>query len=205
MNIILQGLLLGLSLSILLGPVIFLFIDSTMENGFKAGLSVAFGVWCSDFLYILCAIFGFSLLVNVLKTPLFQMSVGIIGGLILVGIGIHTFIKTTALQRTTEKLLIRSPWKLWLKGFMVNLFNPFCALIWFGSISTMMAQEISRLDLTYFVSAVLGMLIITDIFKILLADKLVNFISSGKQLILKKASGLIIAFLGILLVIRVLV
>lgn len=204
MDIIFQGLLLGLSLSLLLGPVVFMFIDATMQDGFKGGFLVGLGVWTSDFIYITIAVLGFSLLVNVFEHPMFQLGIGCIGGSVLILIGIQTFINGKKLQRLGRPLETKSPWKLWLKGFLVNLFNPFCALIWFGSISTVMSRGVSKGALISFVVSVLGTLIFTDILKILLSDKLIQFLSSGKQLVLKKASGILIAILGVLLVIRVL-
>ena len=49
-----SGILLGLTLSILTGPILFTIIQTSIEEGFRAGITVASGIWISDLLFIFC-------------------------------------------------------------------------------------------------------------------------------------------------------
>ena len=48
-----MGLMLGLTLVLSVGPVIFTVIKQSLTNGYKGGFSFIVGVWVSDFLLIL--------------------------------------------------------------------------------------------------------------------------------------------------------
>ena len=57
MNLILDGLLLGLTLAILLGPIFVALTQTGIQRGVRAGLSVGTGIWISDILVIVTAYF----------------------------------------------------------------------------------------------------------------------------------------------------
>jgi len=48
MQYVLEGLLLGLSLSFLLGPIFIVLVQSSLEQGSKAGFLAAAGIWFSE-------------------------------------------------------------------------------------------------------------------------------------------------------------
>ena len=58
MSFILQGLILGLSVAIPIGPMGLLIIQRTLQKGYKSGLATGFGVASADFLFAWIAGFG---------------------------------------------------------------------------------------------------------------------------------------------------
>ena len=51
-NLILKGAMLGLTISILIGPLLFAILQAGIEKGFLAGFSVAAGIWLSDVIFV---------------------------------------------------------------------------------------------------------------------------------------------------------
>ena len=58
MEIVLNGIVSGIVLAFLIGPVFFTIIQTSIERGFWSGVFVAIGVSLSDAFYILVSYFG---------------------------------------------------------------------------------------------------------------------------------------------------
>ena len=85
---LLQGIVLGLSLSFMIGPLLFAILQAGIERGFRAGLAVAGGIWLSDVLYVVALRFGMDGLTALTAMPGFRLWAGIAGGLVLAGFGL---------------------------------------------------------------------------------------------------------------------
>src|SRR5262245_8407017 len=93
---LLSGMLFGGIISVLVGPVFFTLIQTSLQEGFKAGSHLAFGVMLSDACYIaFCYFFASQIQVEGTNKVLF----GLVGGLILVGFGVY---QATRKVRTAE-------------------------------------------------------------------------------------------------------
>ena len=55
---ILEGLEMGLLLSMMIGPVFFALVNTSLDHGFKQSAILAFGVFLSDLVYVLVTNFG---------------------------------------------------------------------------------------------------------------------------------------------------
>ena len=77
MDVIINGLLFGLLLCVLIGPVFFALIQNAIEKGFFSGFFMAVGIALSDTIYILITYLGISQLVD---NPSFNMWLGGVGG-----------------------------------------------------------------------------------------------------------------------------
>src|SRR5699024_7153576 len=80
------GLGLGLFVSLSVGPVIFMIIKYSINDGFKAGLSFVTGVSVSDIMYVILG--------NVATSFIYELDhirkiIGIAGGIVLIIIGIY--------------------------------------------------------------------------------------------------------------------
>jgi len=56
MQYVFEGILFGLTLTILLGPIFIVLIQSSLENGSKAGLIAASGIWISDIIIVVLSL-----------------------------------------------------------------------------------------------------------------------------------------------------
>ncbi|MEN9414305.1 MAG: hypothetical protein RLZ62_609, partial [Bacteroidota bacterium] len=68
---LLKGVLLGISLSFMVGPLLFSVVEASIVRGFRAGMAVAAGIWSSDFLFIGLILWSMELFTTVTSLPEF--------------------------------------------------------------------------------------------------------------------------------------
>jgi threonine/homoserine/homoserine lactone efflux protein len=173
MEIVLKGLLSGLVLAILVGPVFFTLLQTSIERGFRSGVYVAVGISVSDSLYIALSYLGLASLFN---SEVFQVYLSYIGGFIILCFGgYYLFIKSRKMINfNAEHVEEKSPVKLMAKGFIINGFNPMVLLFWIGTISFATGElgYTETRDAITFLATIVATVFITDIIKAKLADKL---------------------------------
>jgi threonine/homoserine/homoserine lactone efflux protein len=101
-KVFLGGLLLGLILSVTLGPAFFTIIQTSIDRGFKRALYISIGVALSDIVLIFISFFGLS---TILQAGNNQVYIAIAGGVILILFGIHTFRKKPELLHQKKQQL----------------------------------------------------------------------------------------------------
>ncbi len=197
MEIVFNGLKLGIVLTFLIGPVFFTIIQTSVERGFRNGMLVSLGVSLSDVMYVAICYFG---LVQFINNPQFRFYLANGGGGILILFGLyHLFIKsrrkmTAPLDVASEK----SMYRYFVKGFIINGMSPMVIVFWIGAIS------IASLDFGYtkgfeffiFFSTVLGTVLSADILKAYLADKLRALITHRLMTIINVVVGICLLIFG---------
>ncbi len=201
MEIVFNGLKLGVVLAFLIGPVFFTIIQTSVERGFRNGVLVSLGVSLSDVMYVAICYFG---LVQFINDPQFRFYLAYAGGGILILFGIyHLVIKSR--RRMTAPLDVSSEkktYRYFIKGFIINGMSPMVLIFWIGAIS------IASLDFGYtqgfefiiFFSTVLGTVLATDILKAYLADKLRTLITHRLMVIINVVVGIFLMIFGIRLI-----
>ena len=125
---LIEGYLAGLTLVILIGPVLFVLLHATLTQGRLSGVAVALGIFISDVLAVELCLWGGG---EWVRSAQVQTLLAGSGGLILLVLGLRYFL-TSPLNLVTQPSL--STTKLsgfLLKGFLVNFVNPFAfAFCW---------------------------------------------------------------------------
>jgi threonine/homoserine/homoserine lactone efflux protein len=197
MEIIFNGLKLGIVLAFLIGPVFFTIIQTSVERGFRNGVLVSLGVSLSDVMYVAVCYFG---LVQFINNPQFRYYLAYIGGGILIIFGIYNVLiksrrrMNAPLDVATEKKMYR----YFIKGFIINGMSPSVLIFWIGAIS------IASLDFGYtkgfeffiFFSVVLATVLSTDILKAFVADKLRTLITHRFMSIINVTVGICLIIFG---------
>lgn len=198
---ILSGIVLGLSLALMIGPVFFTMLETSLSRGVKAAMFMALGVASSDSLYILIDYNLISYLSQNTGTSTrqFNIALGIIGGIIMFIFGFLSFIKKgkkatpTADSTISNRELIR----FFTGGFVLNTINPFVFIFWIAPVSvTVNAKGGLSSDIVYF-SAIIATVLSTDFLKIYLAQKLNRFLSDKMLTWLNRISGVVLMGFGI--------
>lgn len=183
-----EGFLIGLGMIIFVGPVFFLLLNSSLQYGMKAGISVALGIIVSDIVCVILCYYGVSRFMTASNN---QFWIGVIGSCILFGLGINYLFKQ---PHITNKLLINS--KKWstffIKGFSVNFFNPFVFIVWVGVFKYGSQKYPETLELYMFLSAVLVGILATDLLKVFLSGKLKKFISTHRLKVFFRITGAVL-------------
>lgn len=201
MEIVFNGLKLGIVLAFLIGPVFFTIIQTSIERGFRNGVLVSLGVSLSDLMYVTICYFG---LVQFINNPQFRIFLAYAGGGILILFGVYQlFIKsrrrmTAPLDGSSEK----KSYRYFAKGFVINGMSPMVLIFWIGAIS------IASLDFGYtkgieffiFFATVLGTVLLTDVLKAYLADKLRSLITHRLMTIVNVVVGICLIVFGVRLI-----
>ena len=87
------GIQYGVFLSLLVGPLLVVLVQTGVERGIQSGLIVGLGIWISDLLFIFSVYYCFSQWNEIVEWPFFIITVGTIGSLILVLSGLFTLRK----------------------------------------------------------------------------------------------------------------
>ncbi len=201
-----NGILMGLALSILVGPILFSLIQRSIEQGIKAGLWVALGIWASDIFFIGGIMLGVTHIAKMIESPLFEPILGVLGGLVLIGIGVGMFISKPAenMEAANGLEILSSQWKLWLEGFLINTVNPFSVIFWTSLITAKSIEtDLFSMNSYFFFGSVLGTIIITDVLKVVLAEKISKRLQPKHILRMRKISGIALFLFGVVMMVRV--
>ena len=199
MELIWQGILLGLGLSILVGPILVIYLQVGIERGLKAGLTVAAGVWFSDLLFILAMYFGLQYIQQIISIDGFEIWLGFAGAIILMALGLGM------LFQKSEAIII-SPSKskktyagYFSKGFLVNTLNPFPFFFWSSVMTSNFStnQDLNNIFLLF--GSIMVTIVFTDLLKVFLAKKLRPVLTLKNITLLRHISGIVLLFLGLFL------
>lgn len=186
---IVSGLTLGFVLSLLVGPVFFLLIDTSIKKGFKRAIWLAVGVLMSDAFYIAITYFS-STATGVMNN--YQWEIGWGGGILLIVFGVVTILKKPHIKSSDLDLTVNggSLWKEVLKGFLMNFLNPFVFIFWLGvSGSVSSGKSFTYMHTVIFFIAVLSTVFLTDVLKAWTASKLRTFLKPNLLVWVNRVSG----------------
>ena len=195
---IIKGLLLGLILSISIGPVIFAILKQSLTNGHKAGYAFVAGVSASDIsLLIICNVFT-ALFTLVLSHKAIIAMVGA-GFLLLMGLYTLLFkkIKLESISDDRDKnMRKRDLLGIFVSGYLMNTLNPSVFLFWFAwtaAIGTNAAETTQPLLYKLLVfGTCLSFVLVSDLIKVVLAGTLRPRLTEKTMIWINRLSGIII-------------
>lgn len=206
MVILWQGIYWGLLLAILVGQLLVALIQASLEQGTKAGISVGLGIWFSDFLFIISVYLGMNYVNELLAWDNFELVVGIIGALVLIGAGIGTVMTKPPELDTAQQLLggAKKPLALFTKGFLINTINPFTLFFWVSVMtSVILKNDYDTAQASLFFTGILGTIVFTDSLKIFLAKKIRHRLTSRHLWWVRRVAGIVLIVFGIALALKV--
>jgi threonine/homoserine/homoserine lactone efflux protein len=203
MQYIIEGILLGLTLTILLGPIFIALTQTGIQHGIKAGISVGTGIWCSDILVIVMGWLFIKQVDELTKNPAFHFWMGMTGGLLLIIFGIISFINPHKSDQKVKAFNARSYLGYWSKGFAVNFFNPFTFVFWIGVLSTyILGKGINSVETLKLFGSIMVTICLTDSLKVVLAKMIRSRMHLKHIILFGKIAGLLLIIFGIVLIIR---
>ncbi len=172
MEVILNGIISGLILALLIGPVFFTILQTSIERGFSSGALVSVGVSLSDALYITLSYLG---IYRLFDDATAREYLGYFGGVVLLLFaGYYLFVKSKKLAKDPRTLASSNPWRLIGKGFLINGLSPMVLIFWLGTVgvaTTKLGYTEPSEAIPYFTSIVVTVFG-TDLIKAKLADEL---------------------------------
>lgn len=200
-----QGFIFGMALCFSIGPAFFGLIQISLKRGYPSGIAMAMGIFLSDFIYLLLAYFGISAW---LMDDAYAIPVGVTGGVLLIAYGMYQYVKKTKVQNVDGDMgnAKYSYGAMALKGFLMNLFNPFVIFLWIGAIGLASTKFNNEFPLVLaFFTTTLATVLGTDILKSLAAHKIKGYLNDLWIHRVNQIAGIIMVISGIVLIVRVFV
>lgn len=197
----------GLLLAFSIGPGFFVLLETSITKGFRAAFTIDLGIVFGDILFILIAYLSTNQLLEQLKD---NPSLFIIGGLIMLGYGLVSFIQLKRSFKKKQEIIedednIRKNnyFALFFKGFLVNFINIGVLGFWLMIIIThgpKMNMDTERISI--FFAAILFFYLFFDVAKILLAKQLKNKLTPQNIYKIKRVISIIILIFGLFFVLQ---
>ena len=137
--LITKGFVLGLVISIPLGPVGALCIQRTISKGYRAGLLCGLGSACADFLFALIAGFGISVVINWLLKV--RKWIQICGSFIFMAMAYKVFDTNPAIQVRRNRHKKRRPLEDLIATFFLTLSNPTPVFVLMAAFAAFIVRE----------------------------------------------------------------
>ncbi|MBW2528031.1 MAG: LysE family translocator [Deltaproteobacteria bacterium] len=191
---LLEGYLTGLALIVLIGPVLFVLVQSTLERGRGHGFAVALGIFVSDVIAVsICGLGAAAFLDDPRSKPLLALG----GAIVVLALGLRYVLAPAVTMKPDESPTAASWAGFFARGFLVNFVNPFVFMVWLGIIGAAGARHGYDGDLIWFMGgAVLGVLTL-DSLKVLLAHRLRPLLRPKALRIVFRVSGLLLVGFGV--------
>jgi threonine/homoserine/homoserine lactone efflux protein len=196
MDVLYRGLGLGLILAVAVGPVFFSLIQTSIKQGFGAGVFMALGISLSDIAYIVLVTLG---LYHAFGESSMQQSMGMAGGIILILFGLVSIIRARRKVKAMDVPMGERQsgiLRLIAKGFVINGISPFVPIFWIGVGLSSSDYGYSGWDHFGFFAVVIGTVFLTDLLKAYLAGKLSQWITPRFLSILNVSVGVALILFG---------
>ncbi len=204
MNPLFLGIQMGLLLAILAGPIFFTLMQTGIERGFRAGISVSIGEIFSDVLYITAVYFGLNWLMQHVDETLFKFYIGIFGGIILIAFGISSIIAKPPEPNEAKAIDAKTLLGFFAKGFAINTFNPFTLIFWMAATGgKVIAKGYTSLEALLFYGGILGTILFFDILKVWGAKKIRAYMQPQFLVWVRRVSGFGLIIFGLILIMKV--
>lgn len=196
---LLKGLLLGLFMSISVGPTLFAILKYSLNHSYKAGIAFITGVSISDILYVIVANVAASWLEMIHE---YSREIAYGGAVILITVGLAGLVtKYKPVRPKATKFNISSTdyIKIWTSGFLINTINPAVIIIWLSAVTA----TANTSDWYRFVMFGICLLLVlsVDTCKVFLADAIRRKLTLRRIMYLQKTSSAIILVFGVVLLI----
>jgi threonine/homoserine/homoserine lactone efflux protein len=197
MESILNGVISGIVLALLIGPVFFTIIQTSIERGFRSGFFVAVGVSLSDAFYISVSYLG---VYQLFDQGNFREYLAYVGGIVLLAMGFYYLIVKSRKLANYDPMKVeaKSPYKLVVKGFIINGLTPMVLIFWIGTVgvATTKLGYVTPSDAIPFFAAIVATVFVTDVIKAKLADHLRRVLTPKFVRTLNFVLGIVLVIFG---------
>lgn len=194
-----EGIILGLTVAISIGPALFALLQTSIKHGIKTGIFLAAGIFISDLTLVVGFYFGAAQIVTDTR---YHLVLGIVGGGVMTVFGIFTFFRKVPQTEQVEpineiKVRKKGYMPYFFKGFILNLANPFLWVFWITSMLAInAAYGGNQRSVAMFFAASLFVILMTDILKVVLANKIKIAGNPQVKIWMNRIVGLLFMILG---------
>lgn len=196
LEIIIKGVMIGLCISVPLGPIGMLCIQRTLNRGQKYGVATGLGASTSDLIYTIITLFFLSFVLDFIEDHRFIIQ--LLGSIVVVGFGYYIFNSNPATQPKPNEPLKHSLFGDFVTSFGLTLSNP---LVLFVLIALFARFEFIGNNTTLFVSicgilSILGGALIWWTTLTFLVSHFKNKLNMRDLKIINQITGIVIILIG---------
>ncbi len=129
-----NGVIIGLAISIPLGPLGILCVQRTVNKNWKSGIFSGVGVAAADTMYSIIAGFGLSIIINLIRT--YELYFKVVGLVTLICLGIYIFRSNHPKQIQESQKYSSSHFHDFLTTFLFTISNPLSVLVFVAIFSS---------------------------------------------------------------------
>jgi threonine/homoserine/homoserine lactone efflux protein len=196
------GMFVGLFLALLMGPVFFKLVQTSMNHGFKNGVRFALGISFSDSIYALLAYLG---LASIIQKPEILFWLGKAGGTVLVLFGVSSIISAIRGHEMIKERRNRFfKDNFFLQGLTINILSPAVIFYWMGIVTVGKVRfDIPESQIHLYLIGILSTILTFDFLKSYLAHRLKSILTAKFVRNLNFIVGALLIFFGITLFFQV--
>lgn len=202
-EILLKGIILGLTVSMPLGPIGIILINRTIKRGMLSGFFSGLGMATADTLLALLAGIGYTVIVSFINKERYIIS--IIAGLIILGVGLKVYLSNPVRDIRNSEKSEKSLWRDYYSVFVLSISNPYTIFIFVAFFSGVHVSGNVRPELVPFF-LIPGVLVGTISWWFFLS----YFVSRFKKKIrlrlivrINKVAGIVIIIIGVIVLLSV--
>lgn len=191
---------LGIALSlVLIGPVFFMLIETSLIKGSRAAIIMDLGVLSADIFCIVLAYYGSREIAAYIQTHpvLFKM-----GAIVIFIYGCFMIYSRGNFRFKDEFFSSKSAWRLFAKGFLLNFANVGILVFWIYVVLFISVNYDHNYQFFIYIFIVLGTFFAVDLLKIFLASKLHNKFSNQLVYKIRRICGVLLIAFGLFLFIK---
>lgn len=194
-GLFLRGLIIGLGLTLMIGPITLSILRYGMMVHPVSGYWVAVGTWISDIVFIAATYLLTQPIMDELAIPGIKDTVFIGGGIGLCVIAFLLFKQKRIISEMNDQKISSGVLNGILAGLAVNSFSPFTFFFWLTSSVWLHSQH---LDGWYYFSGVMISIMAGDTLKAVYAPKLASLLGSRTSVLIRLSTSIMIGFMGAL-------
>ena len=198
MEPLLKGIISGITISFLIGPIFLALADITITKGWRSGLSYIAGVLISDIVLIYLV----ETILQQFPFDSIKTQIGIVGGIMLIAFGIVTYF-AKATSKAQDVTSVKTLFQAFLKGVSLNMFNPFVTVWWITMYTTVTINYDTFTDRFLFYFGILFMVFLFDLLKMRFAYYLKQRLTENNLSVIKKVVGACLFVFGVVMIVKV--
>jgi L-lysine exporter family protein LysE/ArgO len=196
-QIIIQGLITGIILTMSFGAGFFALIQTSLLRGYKKGLFIALGAIICDTIYIGISIFSTSFVSE--ELPKYAQQIKSLALVAFVGLGIRTIVKSSKIVNSSDQGGKPNYYYI-TKGFILNIVNPLVLITWLGiTLFLESSLNYNLAELLLYFTAVLLATFASQSAICVFSHKIKNYLSDGFMHKLNIFIGILFILIGLVL------
>ena len=141
LQFLIKGFIVGLVVSIPLGPMGVLCVQRTLNKGKSSGISSGMGIATADAIFALIAGLGISFIIHFLSEQ--QLIIKMIGGLVIALIGLKIFIANPVKQLKKHRREGKTLFEDFISILFMALSNPFTIFLYIAIFASLNLHDVS--------------------------------------------------------------